>query len=90
MAQRAIVTIQKSQCLLCGNCLSACPDHALAVGEEAVYLVDEALCRGDGLCVEVCSGPLGLVVREAKPFDEAAVERRLRKLETLRALGAEV
>jgi NAD-dependent dihydropyrimidine dehydrogenase PreA subunit len=85
-----IVTQESSQCTLCGNCLTACPNDALEVRGDAARLVSEALCQGDGLCVGVCSGPLALELRDVAPYDPAAVERRRQKLERLRALGAEV
>jgi NAD-dependent dihydropyrimidine dehydrogenase PreA subunit len=87
---RQIVTQEPSQCTMCGACLEVCPNEALAVRDDAVRLVNEALCQGDGLCVKACSGPLALEWREAAPYDEAAVTRRRQKLERLRALGAEV
>jgi hypothetical protein len=49
-------------------------------------LVNDALCAGDGACVEVCSA-LWLELREAAPFDAAAVQRRREKRARLSALA---
>ena len=87
---RQIAHVEASMCTLCGSCLTVCPNNAIEVRADAAKLVDPALCKGDGLCVAACSGPLALEWRDVAPYDETAVERRRQKLERLRALGAEV
>jgi heterodisulfide reductase subunit A-like polyferredoxin len=87
---REVVRVDAALCSGCGECLSSCPHRALELGGRHARLLDEALCEACGACLGPCGGALFLEAREARPFDEAAVERRLEKLERLRALGAEV
>jgi AhpD family alkylhydroperoxidase len=83
---REVIQVDASQCNLCGRCLTVCPHDALEVVVGRARLVNEVLCAGDGICLETC-GALWLEVREAAPFDEAAVERRREKRDRLRALA---
>jgi len=87
---REIARVEGSMCTLCGGCLTVCPNEAIEVRLDAARVLDAVLCDGCGLCVAQCSGPLALELRDVAPYDPAAVERRRKKLELLRALGAEV
>ncbi len=87
---REVARVEASMCTICGACLTVCPNEAIEVRLDAARVLDESLCDGCGLCVAQCSGPLALELREARPYDPAAVERRKQRLERLRALGAEV
>jgi pyruvate formate lyase activating enzyme len=40
------------RCVRCGDCVQACPNHALALDGEVQ--VDESRCRRCGTCVETC------------------------------------
>lgn len=86
---RKVVRLEASQCNACGQCVTACPHEALDLMTGRSELVNEALCEGDGLCVEACGGALWLELREAAPFDATAVERHLARRALLRALAAE-
>jgi Na+-translocating ferredoxin:NAD+ oxidoreductase RNF subunit RnfB len=86
---RPVVQLEASQCNACGRCITACPHEALDLMTGSSRLVSEALCTGDGLCVEACGGALWLELREAAPFDAMAVEQHLVKRARLRALAAE-
>jgi MinD superfamily P-loop ATPase len=86
---RLVVRVDGAQCNACGNCVTACPHEALDIVMGQARLANEALCEGDGVCVEACGGALWLERRDAAPFDAAAVERRKAKRARLRALAAE-
>jgi len=88
--ERLVIHVHEEACIACGNCLSSCPRGAIELVMDRAVLVDEALCAGDGACLEACGGALELELREAAPYDEAAVERRRGKRELLRSLGAEI
>jgi MinD superfamily P-loop ATPase len=88
MVLRQVVQVDPSQCNACGRCITTCSRQALDIVMGRSRLVNEALCAGDGVCVEVC-GALWLESRDAAPFDEAAVQRRLEKRARLRALAGE-
>ncbi|MEM4653424.1 MAG: hydrogenase iron-sulfur subunit [Candidatus Nezhaarchaeales archaeon] len=47
------LTIDKSKCLMCLNCVRACLFGALKVSEKSV-VVDEMACRGCGACAAAC------------------------------------
>jgi AhpD family alkylhydroperoxidase len=83
---RQVVQVEASQCNACGTCITACPHGALDLVMGRSKLVNDALCAGDGACVEVCSA-LWLELREAAPFDAAAVQRRREKRARLSALA---
>jgi AhpD family alkylhydroperoxidase len=89
MALRQVVQVEPSQCNACGACATACPHEALDLMTGSSRLVNEALCTGDGICVQACGGALWLELREAAPFDATAVEQHLVKRARLRALAEE-
>lgn len=45
----------KEKCILCGECLSICPQEALSIDEEKeIVLIDRVKCDGCMLCVKKC------------------------------------
>ncbi|HYG69344.1 MAG TPA: 4Fe-4S binding protein [Anaeromyxobacteraceae bacterium] len=86
---RELPRVEPDGCNACGSCIAACPQEALQMFAGHPRLVNDALCLGDGLCVEACGGALELELREAAPFDRAAVDRRRETLARLRALSEE-
>lgn len=42
----------RERCRLCGECVDACPEDALSLGEEV--FVDETKCKRCGTCVDTC------------------------------------
>ncbi|MCD6520563.1 MAG: 4Fe-4S binding protein [Anaerolineae bacterium] len=54
--------INSELCVRCGDCLSACPEGALSLGEEGIIL-DEEKCAYCGDCEDIC--PTGAI---ALPF----------------------
>ena len=70
VADQVGVAIAAAGCTACGVCVRACPHDALELVEvmgDSVLRHDEASCRGDRRCIELCpeaalsvSGPLSL------------------------------
>ena len=44
----------REKCARCGTCIEACPQKALAFGEDGFITIDRALCNGCGDCVQAC------------------------------------
>jgi len=42
----------EDRCILCGNCLEACPEKAILKG--LAPRINRRLCKGHGKCVEIC------------------------------------
>ena len=71
-AVRAIVRIDPSLCDGCGDCLSGCPEGAIALSGGRAELVAEEFCDGLGVCVERCpNGAIAIQRRPAPAFDSA-------------------
>lgn len=54
-------------CKACGRCISACPQHCIAFGDEinpetglVPIVIDLEYCNGCGLCISACPEPYGL------------------------------
>ena len=46
--------ITAAKCTLCGNCISACQYHALAIGESGLTIVLPAQCTYCAECEAAC------------------------------------
>jgi heterodisulfide reductase subunit A len=52
-----VAQVDTDQCTWCGECLKACPYHAIEkmiCGDKEVAMVIASLCKGEGACVPVC------------------------------------
>lgn len=54
MAERVMPEIDRERCTACGDCIEACPEHALALQPETGIALDEESCAYCGDCEEVC------------------------------------
>ena len=54
------VSVDKSKCTGCGECIDVCPVEALTIA-NSLCVVDEGNCADCGACIDVCeSGALSL------------------------------
>lgn len=81
---RKIIKIDKDKCNGCAACANACHEGAIEmVGGKAV-LTREDYCDGLGDCLPACPmDAISFEVREAKPYDEAAVKKAKNQSSTL-------
>ena len=52
---RAVVHIDRTRCLGCGQCLRSCPKGLLVVRGQYACLADAGRCDGRGSCLGHCS-----------------------------------
>lgn len=84
-------------CTMCGDCVSACPQHATALDKRGRFSVQPAYCVGCGACVVACDqGALTMI--EGDPEDllvpdedaerkKAAEEKQKAEVERLKKVG---
>ena len=74
---RPVVCTDPARCLGCGQCLTSCPNRALAIRHGLAALAEESRCDGLGRCLGHCSADaLSLRTRPAAPFAPDAPGRR--------------
>ena len=50
-----------SRCKKCGDCVAACPEHAIAIDETGMPCIDRRSCTNCGVCTTVCL-PRSLII----------------------------
>ena len=46
--------IEKEDCVVCGLCISFCPEAAIGRGEDNKPMIDYRFCKGCGICANEC------------------------------------
>ncbi len=86
--KRKIIHIEKELCNGCGQCIIDCAESALEIRDGKACLVGEVLCDGLGACLGNCpAGALHLIEREALPYDQKAVDKRIQEQQAARQSG---
>ena len=72
--KRKIIKIDEERCNGCGACAEACHEGAIEMKNGKARLTREDYCDGLGDCLPACpTSAISFEVREASPYDEAAV-----------------
>lgn len=77
---RQVIHIDEEKCNGCGICAEACHESAIAIIDGKAKLIRDDYCDGMGDCLPSCpTGAITFETREAKPYNEAAVEENKKK-----------
>lgn len=84
--KRKIVRIDEEKCTGCGACAEACHENAIGMVDGKAKLLRDDYCDGLGDCLPACpADAISFEVREAAPYDEAAVAENKKKKDALHA-----
>jgi NAD-dependent dihydropyrimidine dehydrogenase PreA subunit len=77
---REIIEINEEACVGCGACIPNCHQGALQIIDGKARLISDLMCEGIGACVGHCpTGAMTIEKREAEPYDEVKVMKKLIK-----------
>ncbi len=78
--ERKIIKIDEEKCDGCGLCVNACHEGAIQLVNGKAKLMRDDYCDGLGDCIGECpQDAISFEVREAAPYDEAAVQANMAK-----------
>lgn len=81
---RKIIKINEEKCNGCSACANACHEGAIEMINGKAVLTREDYCDGLGDCLPACPmDAISFEVREAKPYNEAAVKESKKQKSTL-------
>lgn len=79
---RKIIKIDEEKCNGCSLCVDACHEGAIGMKNGKAVLLRDDYCDGLGDCLPGCpTGAISFEMREALPYDEAAVEANMKAKE---------
>jgi len=88
IARKNEVWWERVNCIGCGSCLDACPNHALRADEQGIH-VERSLCAACGTCADAC--PAAAMVWQGQEYDmEALLKEVLRDRVYYRQFGGGV
>lgn len=78
---RQVIKIDEEKCNGCGQCVEACHEGAIQMIDGKARLVSDIYCDGLGDCIGECpQDAISFETREADPYDEKAVQERMKQM----------